>query len=53
LSGRRSLILTNKTKYVNGSINPNVFFNLKKWALIAMEPIRAGEELFSRYESVF
>jgi SET domain-containing protein len=52
LSGRRSLILTNKTKYVNHSRDPNVRIDPKR-GLIALRDIEAGEELLSRYESVF
>lgn len=56
LSGRRSLILTNKTKFVNhadSAAEQNVVFDIKKEALVAVRPIKAGEELLSRYESVF
>jgi SET domain-containing protein len=52
LSGRRSLILTNKTKYVNHSHEPNVVLNPKR-GLIALRDIENGEELLSAYQSVF
>lgn len=52
LKDRRSLILTNKVKYVNHAREANVTFDLKK-GLVAIAPIKAGDELFSRYGSIF
>src|SRR5580704_12077860 len=45
LSGRRSLLLTNKTKYVNHGNPHNVVFNLRKQTLVAVATIRKGEEV--------
>lgn len=49
----QSLILTNKTKWINHSNDPNVTFNLKRESVIALKDIDVGEEMFSRYNSVF
>lgn len=49
MSGGRTMILCNKVKFVNHSTNPNVTFNLKRWALIAIRDISKGEELTSFY----
>src|SRR4051794_32745014 len=53
LTGRRSLILTNKTKFVNFSRPSNSSFNLRKQALVATRDIVAGEEITAEYDSVF
>ena len=52
LSGARSAIIKNKTKYVNGSHEPNVRFDLAR-GLIATRAITPNEELTSEYASVF
>lgn len=52
LPNRQTLILHNKTKYVNSSRNPNVVFDLDK-GLLAIQSIQAGDELTSKYQSVF
>jgi SET domain-containing protein len=52
LSGRRSLLLTNKVKYVNHSSEPNVRIDPRR-GLIAVRAIAAGEELLAAYASVF
>ncbi len=53
LSGGRSLLLQNKTKWINHSSEPNVKISVKKESVIALTDIQAGEELTSAYESVF
>lgn len=53
LSGRRTLILSNKTKYVNHSSEPNVYFDWRRGWLRAERAIQAGDELTSQYASVF
>ncbi len=53
LRGRRSLILTNKVKYINHGNPANVVISLRKQAVIAIAPIHAGDELLSGYDSVF
>jgi hypothetical protein len=52
LRGGRSLVLTGKAKWINHSREPNVRLDLKK-GVIAIRDIAEGEELFSRYESIF
>ncbi len=53
LKDGRSLLLHNKVKYVNFSTTPNVEFDLKRFALVAVRPITAGDELTSTYDSIF
>lgn len=53
LSGRRTLLLTNKSKYVNQSQEPNCVLNLRKCKIVALRDIAAGEELTAAYKSVF
>ena len=53
MSKGRSLILTNKTKFINHSLTPNVEFNINKAAVYAIAAIAAGEELTCEYESPF
>lgn len=52
IPGRRSLILTNKTKYVNSSTTPNVLFHLPR-GLVAIKDIAVNEELTSEYAGIF
>jgi uncharacterized protein len=49
----QSLILAGKGRYVNHSSSPNAYFSLKKMAIIATQPIEAGDEITAIYESVF
>jgi SET domain-containing protein len=51
--GKRILVLTNKTRYINHSAQPNVRLSLRKDCVIALKDIHSGEELTCRYDSVF
>ena len=53
LRGKRSLLLTNKTKHVNWSTDPNVVLDSKKWQVVAIKDIAAGDELTCEYHSIF
>lgn len=55
LSGRRSLILTGKVKFVNAAwgIDANVVFNVRKGLLIAIADIADGDELIARYAGIW
>ena len=53
LPGKRTLILTNKTKLINHASDPNVVFDAKKWKVVAIRDIADGEELTSEYASFF
>jgi SET domain-containing protein len=51
--GKQTVVLTNKTKYISHSAQPNVKFNVKLDGVYALRDIVAGEELTSRYHSLF
>ena len=54
MSGRRSLILTNKAKWINHGTgdDANVVINLKR-GVVATKDIKAGDELLARYQGIF
>jgi hypothetical protein len=46
---RRKIIITNKTRFINHSNRPNVYFNTRSMTVVAWRDIRAGEELVACY----